>query len=46
MNSKEAKDIPKLVGLCLTIMVVMFVVVYVGNVVLLHFFPAAESFVG
>jgi hypothetical protein len=46
MNSSEAKDIPRLVGICLGIMVAMFIVVYVGNVVLLHFYPAAESFVG
>ena len=46
MNHQESKDIPKLVGVCLGIMGLMFVTVYVGVVALLQFLPAAESVVG
>ncbi len=46
MNHQESKDIPKLVGVCLGVMGVMFVTVYVGVVALLQFLPAVESVVG
>ena len=46
MNDQEAKDIPKVVGVCIGIMGAMFVVVYAGIVTLLHFYPAVESVVG
>ena len=46
MNDQEAKDIPKVVGVCIGIMGAMFVVVYTGIVTLLHFYPAVESVVG
>jgi hypothetical protein len=46
MNNQESKDIPKLVGLCLGIMGLMFVTVYVGLVALLKLLPAVESVVG
>jgi len=46
MNNQESKDIPKLVGLCLGIMGLMFVTVYVGLVALLQLLPAVESVVG
>ena len=43
---QESKDIPKLVGVCLGVMGVMFVTVYVGVAALLQFLPAVESVVG
>ena len=46
MNNQESKDIPKLVGICLGIMGLMFVTVYVGLVSLLQLLPAVESVVG
>jgi len=46
MNDQESKDIPKLVGICLGIMGLMFVTVYVGVVALLQFLPAVEAVVG
>ena len=46
MNNQESKDIPKLVGVCLGIMGLMFVTVYVGLVALLQLLPAVESVVG
>ncbi len=46
MNDQEARDIPKVVGVCIGIMGAMFVVVYAGIVTLLHFYPAVESVVG
>ena len=46
MSNQETRDIPKLVGMCLGIMDAMFLVVYLGLVALLQYFPAAESFVG
>jgi hypothetical protein len=46
MNNQATKDIPKLVGVCLGIMGLMFVVVYVGVVALLQLLPAVESVVG
>ena len=46
MSNQETRDIPKLVGMCLGIMAAMFLVVYLGLVALLQYFPAAESFVG
>jgi len=35
-----------MVALCLGVMALMFLVVYLGVVALLQYFPAAESFVG
>ncbi len=46
MNHQQSKDIPKLVGLCLGVMGLMFVTVYAGVVALLQFLPAVESVVG
>jgi len=46
MNNQESKDIPKLVGICLGVMGLMFVTVYVGLVALLQLLPAVESVVG
>ena len=46
LNSNQSKDIPKLVGVCLGIMGLMFVTVYVGVVALLKLLPAVESVVG
>ncbi len=46
MNHQQSKDIPKLVGVCLGVMGLMFVTVYAGVVALLQFLPAVESVVG
>jgi len=46
MNNQESKDIPKLVGICLGVMGLVFVTVYVGLVALLQLLPAVESVVG
>ena len=46
MNNQESKDIPKLVGVCLGIMGLLFVTVYAGVLALLQFLPAVESVVG
>ena len=46
MNDQESKDIPKLVGVYLGIMGLMFVTVYVGVSALLQLLPAVESVVG
>tara|TARA_B100000586_G_C19804617_1_gene299606 strand:+ start:377 stop:517 length:141 start_codon:yes stop_codon:yes gene_type:complete len=46
MNNQDTQNIPKLVLVCLGVMVLMFLVVYVGLAGLLNFLPAAESVVG
>jgi hypothetical protein len=46
MNHQQSKDIPKLVGVCLGIMGLLFVTVYAGVLALLQFLPAVESVVG
>ncbi len=46
MSNQEIRDIPKLVAVCLGVMVAMFIVVYLGILTLLQYLPAAESFVG
>ncbi len=46
MNNLDTRDIPRMVALCLGVMAIMFLVVYLGVVALLQYFPAVESFVG
>ena len=46
MNHQQSEDIPKLVGVCLGIMGLLFVTVYAGVLALLQFLPAVESVVG